>query len=319
MSTVATFLRRYRIELILLAGLAAATAFFAYLGYGLARPVEDELVFSGERAYTQAEAQMAFGPRITGSDASRQMGNWLIGELRDLGWDVYIQNFNPRPDVSARNIIAVSGQGRAAILGAHYDSRMVADMDPDPTRRQEPVPGANDGASGVAVLLELARTLNLAKIDRAVCLVFFDAEDNGRLPGWDWILGSRYFVENLPGVPGCHPPAFAVIVDMVGDADQQLYREQNSTPELVDAIWATAAQLGYSQWFIDQPRYRILDDHVPFLEAGIPAADIIDFDYPYWHTTQDTLDKIGPESLERVGRTLETWLEAGAVFPPTTP
>ncbi len=317
MAGVTGFLRTYRIELLLLAGLAAATAFFVYLGYGLARPVQDELVFSGERAFAYAETQMAFGPRVTGTEASRRMTDWLIGELQDLGWDVYVQNFSPVPGVEGRNIIGVSGQGQAIVLGTHYDSRMVADRDPDPARRSEPVPGAHDGASGVAVLLELARSLNVAAMDRAVCLVFFDAEDNGRIPGWDWILGSRYFVENLASVPRCSSVAFAVIVDMVGDADQQLYRERNSTPELVDAIWETAAQLGYGPWFIDEPRYRILDDHIPFLEAGIPAANIIDFDYPYWHTTQDTLDKLSPESLARVGRTLEVWLENGASWGPS--
>jgi glutaminyl-peptide cyclotransferase len=133
-------------------------------------------------------------------------------------------------------------------------------------------------------------------------LVFFDAEDNGRIPGWDWILGSRAFVEALEGKPDA-----AVIVDMIGDADLEIYLERGSDPELSAEIWDVAAYLGYSQ-FIPTPKYHILDDHVPFLEAGIPALNIIDFDYPYWHTIEDTVDKVSAESLEAVGETLRVWL-----------
>ena len=137
-----------------------------------------------------------------------------------------------------------------------------------------------------------------------VWLVFFDAEDNGRIAGWDWILGSRAFVEELV----YHPKA-AVIVDMIGDADQDIYIERNSDPQLVKEIWGIAAELGYRQSFIPWPNHDMTDDHTPFIEAGIPAVDIIDFDYPYWHTTEDTVDKVSAESLEAVGRTLQEWIE----------
>jgi len=200
------------------------------------------------------------------------------------------------------NIIAYRGDETPQIvLGAHYDSRLVADNDPDPARQNQPVPGANDGASGVAVLLELARVL--PKDSPPVWLVFFDAEDNGRLQGWDWILGSQAFVDRLE-----FQPQAAVIVDMIGDADLNVYIERNSDPQLAQEIWGVAAELGYGQSFIDTPKYSMLDDHTPFLQAGIPAVDLIDFDYPYWHTTADTVDKVSATSLEAVGRTLQAWI-----------
>ncbi len=141
-------------------------------------------------------------------------------------------------------------------------------------------------------------------------MVFFDSEDNGRLPGWDWILGSRAFVQNLTEKPDA-----AVIVDMIGDAELNIYQEHNSDARINQEIWAQAAALGYSRQFIAEARYSILDDHTPFLEAGIPAADLIDFDYPYYHTTADTIDKLSPASLKAVGDALIAWLKTGsAVF-----
>jgi Zn-dependent M28 family amino/carboxypeptidase len=153
----------------------------------------------------------------------------------------------------------------------------------------------------VAILLELARTLPRDTVP--VELLFIDAEDNGNLPGWDWILGSRAFVESLT-----FQPRAVIIVDMLGDADLNIYKEYNSDLALVEAIWAQAAALGYEQYFIPEYKYSILDDHTPFLEAGIPAVDIIDFDYPFYHTSADTADKVSAQSLEVVGRTLWAWI-----------
>jgi Zn-dependent M28 family amino/carboxypeptidase len=153
----------------------------------------------------------------------------------------------------------------------------------------------------VAVLLELARSLPGDTVP--VWLVFFDAEDNGRIEGWDWILGSRAFVEEVP-----IDPRAVVIVDMVGDADPNIHLEKNSDPQIRAEIWGTAASLGYGSVFIDNEKYSMLDDHTPFLEAGLPAVDIIDFDYPYWHTTADTADKVSAESLHTVGDTLWHWI-----------
>ncbi len=149
--------------------------------------------------------------------------------------------------------------------------------------------------------LSLARTL--PKDTVPVWLVFFDAEDNGRIEGWDWILGSREYVKNNP-----IQPRAAVVVDMIGDADLNIYKEKNSNTAITNEIWKTAKDLGYGEKFIDSYKYSMEDDHTPFLEAGIPAVDIIDFDYPYWHTTQDTPDKVSAESLKAVGDTLLAWI-----------
>lgn len=261
-------------------------------------------VFNGERAYRDVLAQVEFGPRVPGSQAHRAVGEWIIRELEAAGWESHVQAFE-YGGYDLKNIIAwprgTQGGTAPLILGAHYDSRFLADK--DESAPNEPVPGANDGASGVAVLLELARVLDADSIEQPVWIVFFDAEDNGRIQGWDWILGSRYFVDQLEIIPTA-----AVIVDMVGDKDLQLYFEKSSDQELRKSIWDVAAELGFEQ-FKAEEKYSILDDHTPFLQAGIPAVDIIDFDYPYHHTTQDLPDKVSAESLAVVGKTLEVWLE----------
>jgi Zn-dependent M28 family amino/carboxypeptidase len=177
----------------------------------------------------------------------------------------------------------------------------MADNDPDPASQTQAPLGANDGASGVAVLLELARSLPKETVP--LWLVFFDAEDNGRIEGWDWVLGSRAFVEEIPVRPEA-----VVIVDMIGDSDLNIHLEQSSNPVIRAEIWGTAEKLGYGGQFINQEKYNMLDDHTPFLEAGIPAVDIIDFDYPHYHTMQDTLDKVSAESLQAVGETLWNWV-----------
>jgi hypothetical protein len=259
--------------------------------------------FDGPAAYQHVLVQTQLGPRPTGSAANHQTGDYIIDELEAHGWTVEEQPFTYR-GTQGRNIIAKAGKGPVAILGAHYDTRRKADQDPDPARQGEPVLGGNDGASGVAVLLELARALNPEELDYEVWLAFFDAEDNGRLDDWEYIVGSRYMAENLEV-----QPAMVVVADMIGDADQQIYKERNSSPELLDRIWGIAADLGYEEYFVPEYRWSILDDHTPFLEQGFLAADLIDFDYQYWHTTQDTADKVSPDSLERVGRVLQVLVE----------
>ena len=266
-------------------------------------------LFSGEEAMQHVRAQMAFGPRPTGSEASRRTAEYIQTRLRAAGWEAEEQTFTYR-GVPVRNLIGRAGQrgGPVFLLGAHYDTRLRADRDPEASA--QPVPGANDGASGVAVLLELARVLDLSTVQGEVWLVFFDAEDNGRLDGWDWVIGSRYFATNMAVTP-----EYVIVVDMIGDAEQDIYYEGNSDPLLREHLWTLAAELGYSAYFIPEVQHTLLDDHVPFLERGIPAIDVIDFDYPYWHTVEDTVDKVSPESLERVGRVLETFLESGGRYP----
>lgn len=262
-------------------------------------PTPVPLVFDGEAAYEHVIAQCDFGFRPPGSEALRAAGDYIIAELERLGWAVETQEFTYR-DTPVRNIIGQLGTGPVVIVGAHYDTRRSADAE-DPSK---PVMGANDGASGVAVLLELARTLDQDKLRNEVWLAFFDAEDNGGLDGWEWCVGSGYMAENLIIMPGA-----VIVVDMVGDVEQELYLEHNSDPALQMQLWDVAASLDYTDTFVAEYKHTIFDDHVPFARRDIPAADIIDFDYAYWHTTRDTPDKVSPTSLERVGRVVETWLE----------
>jgi hypothetical protein len=262
-----------------------------------------DLRFDGARAYQAVLDQVAIGPRPTGSEAGWQTGDYIVQQLEALGWDVSTQEFVFK-GVRGRNIIGKDGVGPVIILGAHYDTRPAADKDPDPARRGEHILGANDGASGVAVLLELARVLPRDSFKRQVWLTFFDAEDRGSLDGWPFSVGAMDMARRLT-----LRPEAVVVVDMIGDADQQIYYENFSHPELAAEIWSVAEQLGYRDYFIPEPKYSIIDDHLPFVELGIPAIDIIDFDYPYWHTVEDTADKVSPDSLERVGRTLQVWLE----------
>ena len=187
--------------------------------------------FEGERAYSDVEYQVSLGPRIPGTPGQDQIIKWLNEELTQYKWDVELQVHEIKGK-TITNLIASRGEdGQYILLGAHYDTRIFADLDPDPELRKLPVPGANDGGSGVAVLLEMARILP-DDLPMPVQIVFFDAEDNGGIGDWDWILGSRAFVQQLE-----IPPEAAIIVDMVGDADLKIYKEHNSNDDLMEQIW----------------------------------------------------------------------------------
>ncbi len=265
------------------------------------QPTTGPVAFDGQRAYADVQTQVAFGSRVPGTEGHAQVQKWIGDELVKAGWQVEVQKSEALGH-PVQNIVAKrSDQPPQIVIGAHYDTRMFADNDPDPAQHKNYVPGANDGASGVAVLLELARSL--PKETTPVWLVFFDTEDNGNIEGWDWILGSREFVKNNP-----IQPRAVIVADMIGDADLNIYKERNSNPDLTNEIWAVAKSLGYESKFIPEYKYSMIDDHTPFLEAGLPAVDLIDFDYPYWHTVQDTPDKVSAESLEAVGATLRAWV-----------
>jgi Zn-dependent M28 family amino/carboxypeptidase len=257
--------------------------------------------FDGQRALRDIETQMKMGPRTVGSPAHAQVVDWMAGELKSAGWTVEIQE-TPYNGIKIRNVAGKRGTAKPwIILGAHFDSRLWADQDSDRSKRKSPVPGANDAASGVAVLLELARVLP-KDMDKRIELVMLDAEDNGEIPGWNWCLGSDIYAASLKGKPDA-----VVIIDMIGDADLNIYREQFSDQGLTSEIFKTAARLKIRQ-FIDEPKYAMDDDHIPFIRRGMRAADLIDFDYPYWHTTADTLDKVSAASLQAVGDVLLAWL-----------
>jgi Zn-dependent M28 family amino/carboxypeptidase len=256
-------------------------------------------VFDGQRAYEHVRFQVELGARIPGSEAHQATVDWIIRELESEGWEAILQQFEYQ-DVAIKNIIGkpTSTSEPEIIVGAHYDTRPIAENDPQ--HPELPTPGANDGASGVAVLLELARVLGS---NHDVWLVFFDAEDSGRVAGWEWIVGSSFFAENLhTRLP------VVVVVDMVGDANLQLCAASDSEMHLRDEIWDVGSSLSHPA-FENKCTLGILDDHTPFVRRGFSAIDIIDFDYPYWHTTQDTLDKVSAASLAQIGETLQRWIE----------
>ncbi|MGA9533666.1 MAG: M28 family peptidase [Anaerolineales bacterium] len=270
-------------------------------GCGLA-PAAPPQSFSGEQARKLVAEQVDFGPRPPDSPALSRTRAWIESALEAAGWDSRRQSFEYQ-GVELVNVIGSGGaSGPLIVLGAHYDTRPMADQDPD--NPKDPVMGAIDGASGVAVLLELARVVPRLSLTCRVELAFFDGEDSGGLNGWEWIVGSTHYAASL----GEDPDA-VVIVDMVGDRSLRLPRELNSDSELQAEIWGVAGELGYQESFVDQGGYSMMDDHTPFLRRGWPAVDIIDFDYPAWHTTNDVLDQVSADNLQIVGRTLQEWLQ----------
>jgi Zn-dependent M28 family amino/carboxypeptidase len=258
--------------------------------------------FDPQRAYQDVVNQVAFGPRTPGSKAQEKEIDYIRGELQQANWLVEVQTVKVNGHYIKNVIARRSDIPPQIILGAHYDSRLLAERDPDLFKQQQPVPGANDGASGVAVLLELGRVLPSNSVP--VWLVFFDAEDQGGIPGWDdWSIGATAFVAGYS-----LKPKAVVIVDMVGDFDLKIPQEKQSDQRLMNEIWKVAAELGFGQVFVPERKYSIMDDHVPFIESGIPAVDIIDIEYRYWHTTYDTAENVSPKSLWIVGSTLQAWL-----------
>ncbi|MFQ5481527.1 MAG: M28 family peptidase [Nitrospinaceae bacterium] len=243
------------------------------------------------------------GPRFPGSLGHQQARQYIKSVGREAGGDVREHRFmSKEAGLPMFNIeIRIPGEegGRPVLLGAHYDTRPFADEDPQAENREQPIVGANDGGSGVAVLLGLARYFREHPPRRPVHLVFFDGEDFGRKFSSDYFLGSKEYARRLAQKPADEWPFCVLVVDMVGDRDLQIYQEvysKESAPWLVDLLFKTADQKGYPQ-FLPKTRYTIRDDHIPFLEMQIPSAVLIDFDYPFWHTLQDTLDKCSKESL----------------------
>ncbi|NOY76584.1 MAG: M28 family peptidase [Calditrichaeota bacterium] len=266
--------------------------------------------FDGKRAYAYLVKQCDFGPRNPGSIGHRKAQAYLVKEFSKYTDRVRLQpfpfvNYKDNLHLTLHNIIASFGHKTPRILlAAHWDTRPWADQDPNPKNRNTPILGANDGASGVAVLLEIARHLKENPPPVGVDLALWDGEDSGREGHSDeYLQGSRYFAQNKPP---SYDPEFSILLDMIGDRDLQIYEEGNSVsyaPEVVNRVWGMASKLGYPQ-FIPTVRYTIVDDHLPLLEVGIPSIDVIDFDYPYWHTLGDTPDKCSAKSLKVVGQVL---------------
>ena len=237
-----------------------------------------------------------------GSSAHRETQNYLFTELEKYANSVALQPHQYKTKgvtLQLNNILAEFGRpsGETLLLAAHWDTRPFADRDPKPENQDKPILGANDGASGVAVLLEIARVLKQRPPPRRVIIVLFDGEDYGRSIE-DMFIGSRFFAQNL----GKWRPEYGILLDMVGDKDLSIPIERYSwdaNPEFTERIWNRAAVLGLAP-FQQRLGAAILDDHVPLIKVGIPMVNIIDFTYPYWHTIEDTVDKCSPKSLEVV-------------------
>lgn len=254
--------------------------------------------------------QCDFGPRPPGSEEHVKTRDFLASELKRHTKNVEIQELehkHTRWDKTYKlyNIIARFGDSEtpSILLCAHWDTRPIADHELDKANRDKPIMGANDGASGVAVLLELARMFAQRPPAVPVTIVLFDGEDIGPTID-DMLIGSRYFARKVDVKSRFR---YGILLDMIGDKDLRIYRERYSemrAKAVADKIWAAAAKLGHGHVFVDEVKYAIQDDHLPLIEAGLPCADVIDFDYPYWHTLKDTVDKCSPESLRVVGETI---------------
>lgn len=276
--------------------------------------------FDGDAAFQLLEQQCDFGPRNPGSDGYYQCKDFLVSYLNDYADTVITQDFKytelkEQNTYELSNIISeFNSEGTEhLLLGAHWDTRPWADSDPNPDNRTEPILGANDGASGVAVLLELAKMFGERNPNINISIVFFDGEDMG-VEGIheSYAQGSKYFANNLP----IEKPDKGIIVDMVGDKILEIPIERNSyriAPELVDEMWRIAEKLNLPA-FQNRLGYDVYDDHIPLWEiAGIPTINLIDMNYPnhrinYWHTMKDIPENCSAESLEQIGSVIATYI-----------
>lgn len=281
--------------------------------------------FNGDSAYNFVSAQVAFGPRVPNSNSHKACGDWLESKLKSFGADVIAQHAElvayTGEKLNARNIIAQfqPEKKKRVLLCAHWDSRPWADADPNPANHRKPIPGANDGGSGVGVLLEVARQLAITPSEVGVDIILFDAEDYGThasetaISENAWALGSQYWAR-MPHKEN-YNARFGILLDIVGAPGSKFYREgisQHFASNIIDKVWKQAKKLGYENVFIDEEAGYVTDDHL-FVNrfTGIPCIDIINYDSssensfgPYWHTMQDDMNWISAEMLEIVGNTV---------------
>jgi len=256
--------------------------------------------FDGARAYKHVEQLVSIGPHSAGSEGIRRAQDYIIGQLKNFGCPVEEQDFHapstPVGDVAMKNIIVKipSANPNIVLYGSHYDTKRIANF-----------VGADDAGSSTGVLLELARLLCARKNAVTIWLAFFDGEEAFN-PNWadpDNTYGSRELAASLALSGDLRRVKAMILVDMVGPTNPIFKRESNSTPWLTDVLWSTAARLGYGNVFVSD-RADIEDDHLSFLKRDVPSVDIIDLEVPYWHTTQDTLDKVDPRTLAITGHVL---------------
>lgn len=282
-------------------------------------------VFNADSAYTYTENQVAFGPRVPNTPAHKACAQYLARELKRFGAQVYEQDMQltayDNTRLEARNIIGAFNpeSNNRILLFAHWDSRPYADHDRDAANHRQPIDGADDGASGVGVLLEIARQISMQDPGKGIDIIFFDAEDYGT-PEFvkeykpdTWCLGSQFWAKN-PHVPN-YRAEFGILLDMVGSKNATFYKEQTSVryaAPIVELVWNTARELGYGKYFINAKGGYITDDH-QYVIAGrnIPCIDIINYDPEtrsgfgsYWHTVNDTMENIDRETLKAMGQTV---------------
>lgn len=291
------------------------------------QPVKQQNVpaFDADSAWVFVENQVKFGPRVPNSEAHVACGNYLTSELKRFGAQVYEQEatltaYNGT-QLKAKNIIGSYNpeNSKRVLLFAHWDSRPYADYDKDPANHKKPIDGADDGASGVGVLLEMARQFSIKSPAIGIDIIFFDAEDYGT-PEFvkeykenTWCLGAQFWAKN-PHVKG-YKADFGILLDMVGAKNASFFKEATSmryAPQIVEEVWSTARDLGYGKFFINAEGGAITDDHqYVILGRNIPCIDIIYTDPesdngfgPHWHTQNDTMDNIDRETLKAVGQTV---------------
>lgn len=276
--------------------------------------------FDGDAAHELVRTQVAFGPRVPGSPGHARQLAWMIERLDSLAPELSVDTFThvtaAGEALTLYNVLArfEPAASRRVLLLAHWDTRPRSDAAADPAERGLPVPGANDGASGTAVLLELARLFSIVSPPLGVDLLFVDGEDYG--PGMeDMFLGARRYASRL-GAQG--RPVYGLLLDMVGDASPSFPPEELSAQYaevVVRKVWRAAERLGYREYFPKAVGERLVDDHLPLIEAGLPTANLVDFTYgpgnAYWHTPRDTPERVSAATLGMVGEVVAELIYSG--------
>lgn len=285
--------------------------------------IKPRIEFNADSAYRNVKTQVDFGPRVPGLDSHAKCAQYLAGELRRYGADEVIEQkttitaFNG-DKLPINNILGQFNKDAVTrvLLLAHWDTRPWGDEDADENKRKSPIPGANDGASGVGVLLEVARCLSIEKPAIGVDILFVDAEDYGETKGNSensWCLGTQYWVKNLPYTPE-RMPMYGILLDMVGGKDAKFHREyasQQLASAVVDKVWTMAVASGYGNVFVNEIGGSVMDDHIYVNQVGIPCIDIIEnFNQgtmsfnPTWHTHADDMSNISIATLKATGQTV---------------
>jgi hypothetical protein len=298
------------------------------------KPIDDKKlkadvpVFNTDSAYAYTQVQVNMGPRVCNTAAHKKCGDWLEAKLKSFGAEVYLQPVKLRAYngtlLNSINIIGTINPKAPArvLLCSHWDSRPYCDADEDSTKWKTPVDGANDGASGVGILLEIARILQTKNPNIGVDIIFLDAEDYGEpmfikgdFPEETWGLGSQYWAKN-PHVPN-YKARFGILLDMATVANGHFAHESFSeqyASDIVSKVWSAAYRAGYGSYFVNEQGGAINDDHLYINKySGIPTIDIIHYDketrsgfFPYWHTSHDNMEHVDKQTMKAVGQTLLT-------------